>query len=85
LVGHGQGANLAIQVGKSFKQSLGGIVALKNWTHGRPIMGMHQANAETPIYTILGANDRANKLEDVKRRINDPVWKNTKKYIKLRV
>jgi len=85
LVGHGQGASLAIQAGKSFNKSLGGIVTLKNWTYGKPKLGMHQANAKTPIFTILGANDRAVKLQDALSRMNDQIWKNSKKYIKLRV
>jgi len=85
LVGHGQGASLAIQAGKSFNKSLGGIVALKNWTYGRPHLGMHQANAETPILTILGANDRAVKLKDAISRMKSPFWKKSKKHIKLRV
>lgn len=86
LFGHGQGANLAIQTGVSFNKTLGGIVAAKNWAWGKAALGINQANAKTPILTILGKKDQVNKLQDVKARMNDSFWQSNKKdHVKLRV
>jgi len=52
LVGHSQGADLAIQTGVSFNKTLGGIIALQNWAWGPAWLGKNKANARTPILTI---------------------------------
>lgn len=79
LVGHSQGADLALQAGVSFHKRLGGIVPLQNWAWGPAWLGKHHANIHTPILTILGRQDPIVKLNDAKSRMNDPFWQSNRK------
>jgi len=80
LVGHSQGADLALQTGVSFNKRLGGIVALQNWAWGPAWMGRNHANTHTPILTILGRQDPIVKLNDAKSRMNDPFWQSNRRF-----
>jgi len=86
LVGHSQGADMAIHTGVGFNKPLGGIVALMNWAWGPPRMGRHPSNAKTPIYAILGKKDTIIRLHDAKYRMNDQFWQsNRRKNVSARV
>jgi len=66
LAGFSQGAAMALHVGTSFEEALGGIIALSGYQVSGELKA-HQANRATPIYMAHGDSDEVVPIEKGKK------------------